>query len=69
MVASWKRDCLTSSGPAYNHSAVAKMAQAAKEGDKCPLCGEGELVVSTSGKNLVCPKCGRIVTLIGKQMP
>jgi tRNA(Ile2) C34 agmatinyltransferase TiaS len=39
------------------------------EGDKCPLCGEGTLAVSSSGRNLVCPKCGRIAMLDDRPEP
>ncbi len=51
--------------PAYNRVAMARTKEVPKEGDKCPWCKEGVLTVSSSGLNLVCPKCGRIVILHG----
>lgn len=35
----------------------------AKPGDRCPLCGEGALVPSPSGLNLLCRACNRITVL------
>jgi hypothetical protein len=35
----------------------------AKPGDRCPLCGEGLLVSSPSGLNLLCYACNRITVL------
>jgi ribosomal protein S27AE len=47
----------------YNSDAMTKTNEPPKDGDKCPLCGEGVLAVSSSGRNLVCPKCGRVMIL------
>lgn len=46
---------------AYNSVAMAEGKQAFEEGDTCPFCRVGVLAVSSSGLNLVCRKCGRIV--------
>jgi predicted RNA-binding Zn-ribbon protein involved in translation (DUF1610 family) len=54
---------------AYNSDTMTKTKQVAKEGDKCLLCGEGTLAVSSSGRNLVCPKCGRIARLDDRPEP
>ena len=35
----------------------------AKPEDRCPLCGEGTLVPSPSGTNLLCHACNRITVL------
>jgi hypothetical protein len=41
----------------------------AKPGDHCPLCGEGALVPSPSGMNLLCDTCNRIAVLPLAQKP
>jgi ribosomal protein S27E len=47
----------------YNRNVVAKTEERPKQGDLCPMCGEGTLTVSPSGQHLMCPKCGRVVML------
>ena len=41
----------------------------AKPGDRCPRCGEGTLVPSPSGLNLLCDTCNGITVLPLAQKP
>lgn len=44
------------------------MAKAAPRlSDTCPSCSTGKLALSASGRNLVCVKCGRVLTRIPKK--
>lgn len=53
----------------YNDAPMAGSSRAPKDGDKCALCGEGSLSVSSSGRNLVCPVCGRVALSVGLKRP